>query len=387
MVNMKRAWAPAVLVLLLAPSTAVGQDLGDKLQIHGFGEWAYGNTDGNRYLIGTNEGRYQNTSLGLNLSYRATDSLNIVGQFQIEQNPILDTSEIDVSLDYAFFEWSFSDALKMRAGRVKHPFGLYAEIFDVGTLRPFFLLPQGIYGTQGFTAQFYDGLGLTGSRGGDSWGVEYDLYLGQIQGDLRFPGPLSTNPAEVLEGIVDVGFTVTDVLGGRLTVVTPVEGLTFGLSAYQGDEVVESDSEDRRLSRETDLVHVQYLTDQWSLRGESGTLKNELFETESTYLEVARMIGERWQIAGRWDHLESSLLSVDLTGFPGFFRQILEHEDVAFGLNYWFAPNAVMKLDYHRVDGNRFAFPSDPTEIGLALFTDSLESETSMIVLGTQFSF
>lgn len=178
-----------------------------------------------------------------------------------------------------------------------------------------------------------------------------------------------------------------DRLGGRLTIETPIEGLTIGVSAYQGDEVVEGDSADRSLARETNLAHAQYLSDQWSLRVESGTLKSELFETESSYLELARMIGERWQIAGRWDHMETSLLSVNIANFPGFFRQILEHEDVALGLNYWFAPNAVVKLDYHRVDGDRFAFPSDPTAIGLAILTDSLESETSMIVLGTQFSF
>ena len=26
----------------------------------------------------------------------------------------------------------------MRVGRSKHPFGIYTEVFDIGTLRPFF---------------------------------------------------------------------------------------------------------------------------------------------------------------------------------------------------------------------------------------------------------
>ena len=69
----------------------------------------------------------------------------------------------DVELDYAFAEWFVSDALKIRMGRVKHPFGLYGEIFDVGTLRPFYLLPQSIYGPNGFTAKAYNGVGLTGN--------------------------------------------------------------------------------------------------------------------------------------------------------------------------------------------------------------------------------
>jgi hypothetical protein len=50
--------------------------------------------------------------------------------------------------DYGFAEWRFSDALRLHAGRMKHPFGIYSEIFDVGTLRPFYTLSQSVYGAQ-----------------------------------------------------------------------------------------------------------------------------------------------------------------------------------------------------------------------------------------------
>lgn len=48
----------------------LGQDSG-KLQVHGFGEWAFGDTDDqNRYLVASpDDGRYQNVGFGLNLTY------------------------------------------------------------------------------------------------------------------------------------------------------------------------------------------------------------------------------------------------------------------------------------------------------------------------------
>ena len=39
------------------------------------------------------------------------------------------------------------------------PFGNYTEIYDVGTLRPFYHLPQATYGPTGQIAESYDGIG------------------------------------------------------------------------------------------------------------------------------------------------------------------------------------------------------------------------------------
>lgn len=382
--------------LLLASTLGVapaapGQNAGnDGVEIHGFGEWAYAETDGHRYLIGSNDGRYQNASLSLNLAYRKGD-LSIVGQLQVEQNPIVEESEIDVSLDYAFLEWNLSDSLRLRAGRAKHPFGIYAEIFDVGTLRPFYLLPQGIYGPQGFTAQFYDGVGITGSSG-DSWAVSYDVYFGQIQGDARFPGPLSGDPSEVLESIVDLGFTVRDTIGGRLTVHTPVDGLNFGVSAYRGDQIVNAgDTSNPGVAlvdeRETNLAHLEFLNDKWSIRTEVASSDGSGSEIDAAYFEAAYHLDDHWQLAARWDDSDVTLKGLDTSMFPPFFTQVLESTDIAFGINYWFAPNAVLKLSYHATEGNRFAFPGEPLEIVQTLLTGTLEDETEMVVFGTQFSF
>ena len=140
-------------------------EVGDKVSVHGFGGWGFGLTDDLRYLVGTSDGKSDNVQVSLNINAQLSSRLKIVTQIAFDE-----TNTGEAELDYAFSEWTFRDELRVRAGRVKHPFGIYGEIFDVGTLRPFFLLPQSIYGPQGITAKSYDGLGLVGFRSGESWG-------------------------------------------------------------------------------------------------------------------------------------------------------------------------------------------------------------------------
>ena len=68
---------------------------------------------------------------------------------------------------------------------------------------------------------------------------------------------------------------------------------------------------------------------------------------------------------------------------PSVAPSLAEHKEWAIGLNYWFNYNFVIKLSYHKVDGNIFAVPETVTEI----VQDGFEEETHLFVLGTQFSF
>lgn len=61
-------------------------------------------------------------------------------------------------------------------GKVNQPFGISTEVFDVGTLRPFQVLPQAFYGPVGLTSESYEGVGLTGSFPLlNSWHLSYDV--------------------------------------------------------------------------------------------------------------------------------------------------------------------------------------------------------------------
>jgi len=379
----------AMLALLaLAPRPGVAAGLLDNLEIHGFGGWAYGNTDGLTYAVGSSDGKYDNAELALNVSARPSDRLSLVAQVYFESDDSDSNQSKDAELDYAFAEWFVSDALKIRIGRVKHPFGLYGEIFDVGTLRPFYLLPQGMYGPNGYTAKAYNGVGLTGNHEiGAGWGLQYDVYGGEIEGDFNVPGLLSVTDDVALEPEVALGFTVKDTIGGRVVLSTPIDGLSFGASAYRGDERVGEDQA-ARTTRKTWVAHAEYLNDPWTVRAERGELSNTgQFKSKTGYFELAYKVTEHWELAGRYDDWSATLPGTDLSILPGIFPQLLEHQEVAFGVNYWFNPSFVVRLDLHQVDGNRFAFVDSPEAVLDALTTDTLDDQTQLIVLGAQFSF
>ncbi len=377
-----------VAVVLLGSAPAGAQSFLSEVELHGFGGWAYGDTDGLTHTLGDSDGRYDNAEFALNVAAHPTERLSVVAQVFLESGGRGDESEKNVELDYAFAEWFVSDALKLRIGRVKHPFGNYGEIFDVGTLRPFYLLPQSIYGPNGFTAKAYNGAGITGSQTwGSGWGVQYDLYGGEIEGDFDIPGVLSTAPEFFLEPEVSLGFRVKDTVGARLNFSTPIEGLAIGASAYRGDESVPLVI-DEPSTRETYLAHAEYLSDRWTVRGEWGTLENEAnFEEDGGYLEVAFKVTENWELAVRGEEWEVEFPNTDLSQLPAIIPQLMEHQDLGLGVSYWFTPGFVVRLNVHQTEGNRFAFLETPEQVQQALVTGAFDDETELIILGAQFSF
>ena len=165
-------------IILLSAETGQAAQLLDKVSVHGFGGWGYGQTDNeNQHFLGgwDSDGNADYFNFSLNVRVELSD--NITGYLQPAFENINGNSEANV--DYVFAEWYLSDVLTIRAGKIKAPIMLLNEVHDVGTVRPFFLLPIGIYGDS--TAENYQGAGLTGvfSLGFESdWQLSYDLFGG-----------------------------------------------------------------------------------------------------------------------------------------------------------------------------------------------------------------
>lgn len=386
-------WPLLILLLVAMPALGQGQDT---VQIHGFGGWAYGETDGNLYLVGSQDGNYENADFALNLSAHPAERITLVAQvfFQLA-DPFAGEEDLKVDLDYAFAEIFLSDLAKARIGRVKHPFGIYTEVYNVGTLRPFFTLPQSIYGPQGIVSKAYNGVGFTGARGGgaEGWGFQYDVYGGQLEADLEYPGALSpTAEQDFLKPRVKTTVKVNDMIGARFNVLAPIEGLHFGLSAFEGDSEVQlragTQEDPLGVLSETVLgAHVEYVGDRLWARSEWASLDRDDFNYDGYYVEAAYKLTSHWQVAARYEDWSSEVPGIDTSTFPPFFQQLFRHEETALGINYWLTPSAVLRLSYHLAKGNRFAFPEKPDEILNAILTNNLEDETRLIVFGIQFSF
>jgi hypothetical protein len=361
--------AVVCLALLLGAGPAGAQE-GQRVDLHGFGTWAYGNTNANTYLSGVPDGYYGDISFLLNVSATVSERLRIVSQLGAQGTE----TEAELDLDSAFAEWKFSDRIKLRAGKVNQPFGLSTEVFDVGTLRPFLELPQAVYGPIGLTSESYEGVGFTGTVPLNSWTLSYDLYGGALVFG-EFVGPERFLEGEPLQ---DHEHEITrNVIGGRLVFDTPLAGLRIGASALTG-----SNAGSRR-RRSVAAAQAEYFTDAWSVRTEYAreTVQDEE-RINGFYAEVAYRIDPQWQVASQYGRLTSDLDEMVVTGASS----LLDHEEIALGLNYWFHPSFVAKLAYHHVNGNRFAAP-ELEELAELVSSGGLRTKTNLVEFGVQFSF
>ncbi|MCG8604829.1 OprO/OprP family phosphate-selective porin, partial [bacterium] len=351
------------------------------ISIHGFAGWAYGRTDGNSYLVGTEDGEYGNINYAFVVAAAPHERLRINTSVEFRQGQIGDVKsleaqeEFQIELDFAFAEWRFSDHARFRMGRVKHPFGIFGEVLDVGTVRPLLALSTAVYGP-GMIAEAYNGFGITGSYQGADWGLAYDLYGGGIEfegGQPVIPGP---DEGEQEEDEV----AVSELIGARLTITTPYSGLMFGLSAYTGSKQTESEesgAEAAESDRRSSVgFHTEFAREAWSIRGEfSRVTENNALSINAFYVEAAYSFNDHWQMAARYDNVD---LELDREAVESSF---LDHREWVVGLNYWFTSNFVIRLAYHNVDGNRFAIPSSLDEPA------AVDQQTNMISFGAQFSF
>lgn len=360
-----------VLFIFFFPGTAKAYTYGN-ISIHGFGSWAYSRTDNdNIYLSGDHDGNYDYFDFALNISAKPHDKLSIFVQPEFSET----RGESEVELDYAFAEWAFSDILKLRMGKVKAPFMLCTETYDVGTIRPFFFLPQGLY--HQLAAESYKGGGITGTIIKWDWEFIYDLYGGKLE--LLPKKYFSVNNLDYLSTTP----VVNDMIGSRILAYTPVNGLGFGLSWYTGDIEFESQGIDPESALLDDTYFVlglsaEYRLDPWWLRCEYlNQKKSPNVELDVGYAELAYMIGEHWQAAFRYEF-------TDLFFEP--YDAAFEHKEFVFGLNYWFNANLVFKLSWHIVKGNLYALP-ETAEDYMEAIMNGFDKNTNLGVFGVQFSF
>jgi len=366
---MKRALrltAAAALALTVAsapPASAAGP-----VELHGYGNWAYGKTDGNTYLNGNDEGNYDELEFSLGVSATPAEKVGVHAQIFVEKSE----TGSEASVDFAFAEYTFDQALKFRIGAVKQPFGIFTEIFDVGTVYPFVSLAQGIYGPAGTVSESYLGAGLTGRLDvADGWGLQYDLYGGEMES--AFTTPWGDEEAD--GGDEEASTDIQDMVGGRVALTTPDQALTCGLSAYTGKEDTETFGEESESHRHSAYgAQAEYLAGPAAVRAEFARVDAEGFSSNAAYAEASWRLGSRWLVAARYDWSRT-----DLDEDEGVEDALLEHDDVGLAVNYFFSPNFVLKLAWHQVTGNRFTSLDDEDA--------EQDDKTRLITVGTSFSF
>jgi hypothetical protein len=395
------------LVAVAVSATAAGaQQIPQNVEVHGFGSWNSGATNNqNLYLGGKWKGSSTNSSAGLNLTGDLGDRVSFTTQLSFDFDGATETE-----LDFAFGEYKLTDALKLRAGQVKQPFGLFTEVMDVGTVRPFLYLPQSLYGPTAAVAEAYRGIGLTGYLdlpAGVS--MDYDVYGGGLN---RKENEFTLDMYRALQGRKsfddvgnEVGTEVTDQMYGGRFMFNVLQGVRTGVSGYHS---VTGEASAGRGWVSTVGYAAEFARGRTALRSEVfRQWENDHDRENGWYYEGSYRLFGGWQLAGRFDrssvHLKnprptsSSDLAVDIR--PPVGQSLLEHRELAGGVNYFFSPNFVMKASVHHTQGNHFAQPTgdgsliDAYHDAEALYqstgtvTEVAPRKTTAVLVGAQFSF
>jgi hypothetical protein len=380
----------AAALTLAAVGTLPAQDIMDVAVVHGYGGWGYGRTiandNPNMFNYAHRLGDYSHSEFALNVSVPVNERLSVTAQPFWHQGH--HANQTASGMDYAFGEWKFSDLARFRAGLVKQPFGIYTEVFDVGTVRPFATLPSSIYGPAGTVGKAYSGIGLTGARyGRGGWGVQYDVYGGGLEvSEWDVALQVAAEGADTTGRKIDLSQSkvLRNVVGGRLVFNLPIDGLSVGASSYTGTRPVSGVD----IRRSVVGAQSEFLSDRWSLRGEyAHTHEADVLDRTSDggYVEGAYRLTRLVQVAGMYNSLRTDLPGADPANVARA-RSLLEHEEWGGGLNLWFAPNFVLKSSYHVVTGNRFASPEQPS-IRAAVANGAMIERTNVVLFGAQMSF
>ncbi len=394
-------WALCLPVLCLFSVPIQAAPIGDRVELHGFGNWSFGDTDGNDYLLGTEDGSYDHIGFALNTIANVTENLTVSSQVHWSHFG----EEDEVELDFAFASWKFSDGLRFQIGRIQQPLGIYSQIYDVGTLRPTTFLPQSVYGPAGMVAEGFRGLSFSGNHRGN-WGVSWNVYTGEVglevaqsfallaEGARSDIEALTARFVEAQAGEFrdsEEDLAIADTLGFRFELQAPIEGLSFGVSAYAGRPKSEDEVGDAGELEESSWgdhlvvgAHLRYQSRNWSIATEYFKRDEDEFTIDSSYLEVAYRFTEEWQAFGRLDYTDLDFEPLGFT-IPQGTTTLSEHQDLTVGVGYWFDANFVLRAELHFVEGNLFAHNNKTLILDSAAGT--LEADTTLFQFGASFSF
>jgi len=397
-----------------APDEYAGDDdyaddddgLGEVLQIHGYGNWGSGVTDGNSYLRGGEDYSFKHIDFALIEIATPHPQLRLAAS----QFWGIEGDEFSVELDYAFGEWAFTDWLSVRMGQSPFPLGFFGEIFDVGILRPFNELPTGMYGASGFIPENFRGASLEIEGRADSgWGVRATLFGGFMSHEVDTSFGLAyTDPATLVPDpdamdamgeaemqSFEVEEEIPRIGGATIALLTSVPGLELRVGGYggsipageggqggHGGHAGHGDSSPKDLMHLVASTGVEYLGDALEVRAEYLYHSHgEDMIVHTAYGMVGYRVTDSIQLAALGDWL---LLDIDATAHgPDSMRK---HLDLGIGVNYWFTREFAVKTAYHFIKGNRFSKPGED-DLVETVSMGELDDETHYLEIGTSFGF
>ncbi len=298
---------------LLASSCASAVELGDRVDLHGFGYQDYVQASANSYLGADKKGSWDNNFLGLVMSAKLTDQSKLWAQLE-------DTADGGVAVTWAFVDYELSDALRLHAGRVKFPLGFYNEIIDAKTLQPAALEPSLYQSAADMVHDSYHGIGLD---------YEQDLAGGHALWQVYGGNNYDTDPPTTSRD--------RRMFGGRVTYHTALEGLTVMGSAYQTQ--VQLLATGRMINEDRAIASIGYLSDAWDVKAEYAVHRFAGVKSDVWYLQAAYSLSERLKPYARYD---AAVTDRSQHADPSYYQNTW-----VAGIGYSVSPGIGLKLENH----------------------------------------
>ncbi len=197
------------------------------IDIHGFISQGYLQSNENNFNAETKDGTFQFNEMGINFTTFVNQNLKVGCQFFARD--LGETGNDEVTLSWAFAEYTYRNWLGLRAGIIKMPYGQYNDVRDIDPLRTSILLPSSVYpeSLRDGVASL-KGLELFGAIPLNIMGIlQYQVMYGQKGIDLNSGAIENTKKQTGLDDInkYDLGKTIT----GRLIWSPPLDGLRISV--------------------------------------------------------------------------------------------------------------------------------------------------------------
>ena len=325
----------------LAALPACGVELSERIDLHGYGHQTFMQSSANTYMGADRSGTWNNNYLGLVLTGTLTEKSKLWAQVQgsssrgDRQNP---------RVSWLFVDYQLNDAVRVHAGRVKLPLGLYTEYIDAKALHLAALEPSlyQSYRTGGdMEHDAYHGVGID---------IEHEFGGGHLRWQAWGGRPFDVDPPEESRD--------RRAWGGRVTWQPPIDGLKLMLSGYRTQ--VEHLDHAFRSNEDRAIASVELARGPWELRAERSWHRE--IEPEGATFSHAWYVQGGYTFAARWTpYLRYDSVTTDRArrADPSHYQRT-----VAIGLGYKLGENLGLRLENHFHRGYALPVATGEVEAG-----------------------
>lgn len=313
-------------------STAYALEVGDKIEIHGYGYLGYLQTTDNVYLNADKNGTWDFNVLALLFTAKINNKSKAWMQ--------LHSTTEKTRLDWAYVDYQPTNNLTGRVGQIKMPIGLYNEIRHVKFLHLSTLEPMLYQGDSAIVEEAFRGISGVYNHNLGSGSLSWDAYLGQI-----------------VEGHEeDRRYKPKRLMGGRLTYKTPVEGLKFMGSAYNSATDDAAQVPVNKGDKKVWVLSADYANNNFDVKAEYAQMKFFNENSKTYYLQVGYTFAEKWTPFVRADYITTN--GAQKTD-PAHYQKAK-----VLGLSYKINDSIAVRLENHWNEGYALPVASGEVAVG-----------------------